>query len=93
MGMLSGKAISIEHLAADLSNFVRRLTIDKTGLAGVFDVELTWTPDEASSASQQESTGPALVPALREQLGLKLVADRGPVDMLVIDHVERPTEN
>jgi uncharacterized protein (TIGR03435 family) len=56
--------------------------VDKTGLTGVFDAELVWSDSEA---------GPSLFTAIQEQLGLKLEAQRGPVDVLVIDHVERPT--
>jgi uncharacterized protein (TIGR03435 family) len=70
-------------------NFVRTLApitgrsvVDKTGLTGVFDAELVWSDSEA---------GPSLFTAIQEQLGLKLEAQRGPVDVLVIDHVERPT--
>jgi len=72
-------------------NFVRTLApitgrsvVDQTGLTGVFDAELVWSDSEA---------GPSLFTAIQEQLGLKLEAQRGPVDVLVIDHVERPTSD
>jgi uncharacterized protein (TIGR03435 family) len=65
-----------------LAPITGRSVVDKTGLTGVFDAELVWSDSEA---------GPSLFTAIQEQLGLKLEAQRGPVDVLVIDHVERPT--
>ena len=58
--------------------------MDKTGLTGVYDAELVWNDSEE---------GPSLFTAIQEQLGLKLEAQRGPVDVLVIGHVERPTSD
>jgi uncharacterized protein (TIGR03435 family) len=73
-----------------LSNFTGRMVIDKTGLTGWYDIDLKWTPDEDLVAG---ASGPTLFTALKEQLGLKLVPDKAPVDVLVVDHIERPTEN
>jgi uncharacterized protein (TIGR03435 family) len=73
-----------------LSNFVGRVVIDKTGLTGYYDITLKWTPDEDQTAG---APGPSIFTALEEQLGLKLVATKAPVDVIVVDHVERPTEN
>src|SRR5262245_4962349 len=87
MGALYGKAIPMTQLAASLSPFAGRFTIDKTGLAGGYDVELTWTPDGAANVAVP---GPSLFPALQQQLGLKLVADKAPVAVLVVDRVEEP---
>jgi uncharacterized protein (TIGR03435 family) len=74
-----------------LSNFVGRIVVDRTGLTGYYDITLKWTPD--GSQTSDPNAPPDLFTALEEQLGLKLVATRAPVDVLVIDHVERPTEN
>ena len=70
-------------------NFVRTLAaitgrsvVDKTGLTGLFDADLTWSDGDE---------GPSLYTAMQDQLGLKLETHRGPIDVLVIDHVERPT--
>jgi uncharacterized protein (TIGR03435 family) len=101
LGTLSGKAISMTQLATSLAPFVSRFTVDKTGLAGSFDVELTWTPEQAASNiagnegpdAASASSGPTIFTALQEQLGLKLVSDRGPVDVLVVDRLEQPSEN
>jgi uncharacterized protein (TIGR03435 family) len=64
--------------------------VDKTGLAGVFDVELQWTPDQVALDA---AGGPSIFGALQEQLGLKLVTQRGPVEVLVVDRVEEPSAN
>jgi uncharacterized protein (TIGR03435 family) len=74
-----------------LSNFVGRIVVDRTGLTGYYDITLKWTP-EGSQTSDPDAP-PDLFTALEEQLGLKLVATKAPVDVIVVDHVERPTEN
>jgi uncharacterized protein (TIGR03435 family) len=74
-----------------------RLVIDKTGLAGRFAFTLTWTPEQMPTAAPPagvppiDPNGPSFFTALQEQLGLKLESARGPVDVVVIDSVERPT--
>jgi len=93
-GTLSGKAISMAQLAAGLSPFAGRFTVDQTGLSGVFDVELTWTPEQTPSPdASQAPSGASIFTALQEQLGLKLTNDRGSVPVLVIDHIEEPKES
>ena len=93
-----------------LSHFVRWLSfvvsdrpvVDKTGIAGTFDFDLRWTPDEsqfsalgmrAPAAGDNANAPPPLFEAIEEQLGLKLVPGKIPAEVLVIDRVERPTEN
>ena len=94
-GSVVGEGISLAQLADHLSPFVNRVVVDQTGLAGEFDFDLEWTPDRSKpDAPQQLPTipnGPSLFTALQEQLGLKLESTRGPVEVLVIDSVERPT--
>jgi uncharacterized protein (TIGR03435 family) len=74
-----------------------RLVVDKTGLSGRFAFNLTWTPEQMPTASPPpgippiDPNGPSLFTALQEQLGLKLESAKGPVEVLVIDSVERPT--
>lgn len=85
-GALSGKAINMAQLAASLAPFVERFTLDRTGLTSGFDVELTWVPEQIQS-------GISIFTALQEQLGLKLVPEKGPVDVLVVDRAEGPSEN
>jgi len=82
---------SIDRLAFMLSDdLAGRAVIDKTGLAGKYDIDLKWTPDDQQGTPD---AGPTLFTALEEQLGLKLVPAKGPVDVFMIDHVERPSEN
>lgn len=66
-----------------------RPVVDHTGLTGRWDFKIEWTPDPEKSDQQL----PSFIEALREQLGVKLEAMNGPIRVLVIDHVERPTEN
>ena len=61
--------------------------VDKTGIAGRFDFHLEFARDMADDA------GISIFTAVQEQLGLKLMPDKGPVEVLVIDHVEKPSEN
>jgi uncharacterized protein (TIGR03435 family) len=95
---MSGKAIPMTQVASSLAPFVGRFTVDETGLAGRFDVELTWTPDQVSPNTSSDDArsdlpGPSIFTAIQEQLGLKLVPKRGPVDVLVVDRVKAPSGN
>ena len=93
-GHVSVKAESMDDLADHLSRPMFALgapVMNATGLAGVFDFTLDWTPD---SAPPDAAPGPSLFTALEEQLGLKLEPSKSKVEVLVIDHVERiPTPN
>ncbi len=71
---------------------------DATGLTGKYDFKLEWVPDEGQPNSGGEvpppnAEGPAIFSAIREQLGLKLEARKGPVEVLVIDRAEKPGGN
>ena len=100
LGTLSGKAISMTQLATSLAPFASRFTVDRTGLAGGFDVEFTWTPEQVSSNvagaspdATPDLSGANIFTALQEQLGLKLVSEKGPVEVLVVDRLEEPLAN
>jgi uncharacterized protein (TIGR03435 family) len=87
-------------LAGGLSDLLERVVVDKTGITGMFHLYLTFTPDDSTirlpdlpGAPPPPVDGPNVFTALQEQLGLKLESGRGPVEVLVIDHVERPSEN
>jgi uncharacterized protein (TIGR03435 family) len=92
------------QVASSLSIFAGRIVVDKTGLSGAYDFTLTWTPDQMPQRPPGapeplvngvpiDPNGPSLFTAVQEQLGLKLDSQRGAVAVLVIDRVERPTEN
>jgi uncharacterized protein (TIGR03435 family) len=75
---------------------VDRPVRDRTGLAGTFDFSLEWSlpPDRGEPTSSEPADGgPTFPEALQKQLGLKLKSAKGPMDVLIIDHVEHPTEN
>jgi uncharacterized protein (TIGR03435 family) len=90
--VLHAGTVRMDEVAARISEYVGRTVIDRTGLAGVFDLDLTWTSDARRPPAAGDS-GPSIFTALQEQLGLTLHGERGPVEMLVIDRVEPPTEN
>jgi uncharacterized protein (TIGR03435 family) len=73
-----------------LTNQAQRVVIDRTGLAGVWDFELTFTPPDVAAAAVDVDT-PTLFTALQEQLGLRLEAARGPSEVLVVERIDRPT--
>jgi uncharacterized protein (TIGR03435 family) len=73
-----------------LSNATGRIVVDKTSLTGYYDIDLKWTPDEDLAAG---ASGPSLFTALEEQLGLKLISEKAPVDVLVVDRIEKPSAN
>jgi uncharacterized protein (TIGR03435 family) len=105
-GQLTGQGVSIATLVNLLSQQLHQTVIDKTGLTGKYDLELTWTPDQGSEPmfkgtdgspqradAAQDASGPSVFTAIQEQLGLKLQSTKGPVETLVIDHIEMPSEN
>jgi len=108
-GELSGTAVTIESLVQELTAQTGRTVIDKTDLKREYDFKLQWTPElgqmnsmapppgpqapAAAGAPASDATGPTLVTAIQEQLGLKLESAKGPVEVIVVDHVERPSAN
>ena len=97
-GRMTAGAVNMESLARNLSNFAGRIVVDRTGLAGVYDLDLEWLPDQLpppgslpAGLPPPPSDAPSLFTAVQEQLGLRLDSQRGPVEVLVIDSAERPT--
>ena len=80
--------VTLAELADVMERQLDRIVGNDTGIDGVFDFKLTWTPSQAT-----DLTGPSIFTALQEQYGLRLVATKGPVEMTVIDRVERPSGN
>jgi uncharacterized protein (TIGR03435 family) len=79
---------TMASLASHLEGQTGRIIKDNTGLKGAYDYKLEWSNDQA-----EDSSLPSLFTALQEQLGLRLDSTKGPVEMIVIDRVERPSEN
>lgn len=92
--VMRGGGRSMADLAGNLTGRVNREVIDRTGLNGIYDFVLRWTPENfqnpAANAGPSRD-GTLIFTALQEQLGLKLEPQRGPVQFLIIDKVERPT--
>ena len=86
-GRFSAKAIPASAIVGSIGGMAERVTFDKTGLTGLYDVELTWSTSDAPDA------GPSLFTAVQEQLGLKFESGKAPIDVVVIDRMERPSEN
>jgi uncharacterized protein (TIGR03435 family) len=102
-GELTANGIPMNALADRVAREVGRNVIDKTGLQGRYDFTLHWTPERAPGGSADGGSGPAPPPpdasgpsiftALQEQLGLKLESQKGPVETIIIESVERASEN
>jgi uncharacterized protein (TIGR03435 family) len=97
-GRLNATAQPIVRLTTFLSAELGRPVIDETKLDGQYDFKLQWDPTDPVSTATPDDTsnslaGLSIVTALREQLGLRLVAKKGPVQVFVIEQIERPSEN
>ena len=99
-GRLSVRGLGLDQLVGLLSRDAGRKVVDNTGLASTFDCDLTWTPQKFLQGSFDrerfpsiDPNGPSIFTAVQEQLGLKLESQKGPAEVLVIDHVEKPSED
>ena len=104
---MSLQAMPIATLADMLARNVGRPVVDKTGLTGKYDIKLEWSRDDVqmqppppgggpttvNGQSVPDSNAPTLMEAIQQQLGLKLESGKGPIENIVIDHVEKPSEN
>lgn len=91
-GLITGQSVPIASLVRELSFHLQRPVLDKTGLEGTHDFSLEWT----APAWQGVEHGPSIFVAVQEQLGFKLLQSNdqaAPIQMLVIDHAEKPSEN
>jgi bla regulator protein blaR1 len=93
-GTIMTSGVQMADFARNLSPSTGRIVLDRTGLTGPFDIELKFTPDPLGPGVGDPAVDvPSLFVAIQEQLGLKLEAVRAPVDILVIDSAQRPSEN
>jgi uncharacterized protein (TIGR03435 family) len=107
-GHLTGRKVSMKFLTQLLAGNVGRPVVDQTGLTADYDFNLEWTPDQNQLGGfggpggpgpdglrppPADPNGPSIFTAVEEQLGLKLESQKGPVEMLTIDAVEKPSEN
>ena len=103
-GHLGGQKETMGQLVDALSSVTDRVVLNQTNITGKYDISVDYTPDQGQVQAPAggtslppppsiDPTGPSLFTALQEQLGLKLEPGKGPVEILVIDHVERPSEN
>jgi uncharacterized protein (TIGR03435 family) len=98
---LTALSVPLAQITPMLGRFLGRTVTDKSGLTGKFDIRLEWTPDEMQLAQfapgaqlpPEESGGPSIFTAVEQQLGLKLESQKGPVETIVIDRAEKPSEN
>ena len=106
-GQITAQAMPMSMLATQLSNRLGRNVVDKTGLTGNYDFTLEFTPEGmqgmgtgmppreggADAPPPVDSPGPSIFTAVQDQLGLKLESQKGPVEILILDRIERPSEN
>jgi uncharacterized protein (TIGR03435 family) len=94
-GHTNGYNVTASELAGNLSWLLSKPILDKTNLAGKYDVELQWTPESVEMRSDLSpgQDAPGIFTAIQEQLGLKLQPARGPVRMFIIDHISEPSDN
>jgi uncharacterized protein (TIGR03435 family) len=101
LNRLTAVGVPVANLTPMLSRLLGRTVIDKTGLTENFNINVQWTPDETQAlqlppgapAPPSDTTAPSLFTAFQEQLGLKLESQKGPVDILIIERAEKPSEN
>jgi uncharacterized protein (TIGR03435 family) len=104
-GWITAQGVTIANLAGELTEMLGHPVTDKTGMTGAYDFKLRFTPDdrlqvpggaepnERPRSSLSNADEPSLFVAVQEQLGLKLESGKGPVEIVVVDHIERPTGN
>jgi uncharacterized protein (TIGR03435 family) len=100
---ITGNKVPLSHLVHLLSDLAGRTVLDKTGLKENYDFKMSFAPDRGLGQQPPgpgddrqppaESDGPSIFTALQEQLGLKLDAQKGPVEVLVIDSVQKASAN
>lgn len=91
--IVKGVETSMHNLAGTLGAMLQQQIVDQTGISGYYTFALTWTDAVQADPNAASDSGPSLQTALEDQLGLKLESTKGPVDTIVIDHIEEPSPN
>jgi uncharacterized protein (TIGR03435 family) len=96
----SAAGVAIDARKADMDAFARILArklelpvVNHTALEGIFDFKLSWTPESVRPSDRAGMEGVSIFTAIQEQLGLRLRSQKAPVEILVVDHAEKPSEN
>jgi uncharacterized protein (TIGR03435 family) len=106
-GETTFQGVPMSFLATQLTRMTDRTVLDRTGLTGSYDFTLNWTPGEKQkktskvkaggggkgASTTDQASGPSVFTALEKQIGLKLQSTKGPVEVLVVDHAQKPTED
>jgi uncharacterized protein (TIGR03435 family) len=98
-GQVEAQKVPMSMFASAFSRYLDRAVVDETGLTGQYDFKLAWTPDETEKAappgenSASDPAGPSLFTAIQNQLGLKLESKKAMLDVLIIDNIEKASEN
>jgi uncharacterized protein (TIGR03435 family) len=99
-GRINGQRGRVSQLCDRLSTLLSVTVVDKTGLKGNYNIAMNWTPDPETERTltgdrppPSDAPGPSVFTAIQEQLGLKLSAGKGPVEVIVIDSAEKATGN
>ena len=97
-GLVEGKGVTMRTFADLLGGSLGQPVTDKSGITGAFDIKLQWTPAESETNYNDadrplDPNAPSVFTAVQEQLGLKLQPGKGPLEVLVIDHIQRPSPN
>ena len=93
---MTATAVCLDQFAA--SPFIAGATgghpvVNQTGLMGAYDFKLTWASDRLTPEASRDQEVPTFFTAVQEQLGLRLVPSKAPVEVILIDHIEKPSEN
>jgi len=91
---ITSNRMQMNKLAMLMSRMTRMPVIDNTGLNGFYEIKLQWSPEDIKGKSEEIPLGPSIFTAVEEQLGLKLLWKKGPIEILVVDRAEKvPLEN
>jgi uncharacterized protein (TIGR03435 family) len=89
-GHLAARGMALSNFVLNVSRWTDRVVVDRTGLDGTFDWDVQWTPEDLTVDPATTPAGPLLFAALRDQAGFRIERQQSLVDVLVVEHVERP---